>query len=62
MAAITTDDLRQFVAARLAQDNLVVGVAGDITAAELGPLLDRAFGDLPATSAAAARAAPADGR
>jgi zinc protease len=49
-AKITTDDLRQFVRQRLAKDNLVVGVAGDVTAAELGPLLDRAFGDLPATS------------
>jgi zinc protease len=51
VANITTDDLRQFVRDRLAKDNLVVGVAGDVTAAELGPLLDRAFGDLPATSA-----------
>jgi zinc protease len=51
VAGITTADLRQFVRERLAKDNLVVGVAGDITAAELGPLLDRAFGDLPATSA-----------
>jgi zinc protease len=51
VAEITGDDLRQFVRNRLAKDNLVVGVAGDITAAELGPLLDRAFGDLPATSA-----------
>ena len=51
LANITTDDLRQFVRDRLAKDNLVVGVAGDVTAAELGPLLDRAFGDLPATSA-----------
>ena len=51
LANITTDDLRQFVHNRLAKDNLVVGVAGDVTAAELGPLLDLAFGDLPATSA-----------
>ena len=63
VAAIETADLRRFVADRLAQDNLVVGVAGDITAAELGPLLDRAFGDLPARSAPyrlEQRAAPAD--
>jgi zinc protease len=51
LGRITTDDLRQFAKARLAKDNLVVGVAGDVTAAELGPLLDRAFGDLPAASA-----------
>ncbi|HLT00629.1 MAG TPA: pitrilysin family protein, partial [Geminicoccaceae bacterium] len=48
---ITVDDLRQFVAERLAKDNLIIGVAGDVTAEELGALLDRAFGDLPATSA-----------
>ena len=51
MGAITTDDLRGFVGRRLAKDDLVIGVAGDITAAELGPLLDRAFGKLPAKSA-----------
>lgn len=61
LANITTDDLHQFVGERLAKDNLVVGVAGDVTAAELGPLLDRAFGDLPATSTPIdlARAEPA---
>ena len=57
IAAITTDDLRGFVGRRLARDDLVVGVAGDITAAELGPLLDRAFGRLPATQRAV-RAGP----
>ena len=31
-----------------ARDRLVVGVAGDITAEELAPLLDATFGDLPA--------------
>jgi len=51
LAAITTDDLRGFVRRRLAKDTLIVGVAGDITADELGPLLDLAFGDLPQTSA-----------
>jgi zinc protease len=63
VAAIATADLRRFVADRLARDNLVVGVAGDVTAAELGPLLDRAFGDLPAHSAPyrlEERAAPAE--
>jgi zinc protease len=56
VAAIATEDLRAFVAERLARDNLMIGVAGDITAEELGPLLDRAFGDLPATSAPVALA------
>jgi zinc protease len=49
--AITEADLRDFVEARLGRDNLVIGVAGDITAEELAPLLDLAFGDLPETSA-----------
>ena len=53
VATITTDDLRQFVRERLAKDNLIVGVAGDVTAEELGPLLDLAFGDLPDASAPA---------
>lgn len=45
---ITSQDLRRCVASRLARANLFIGVAGDITAAELAPLLDRSFGDLPA--------------
>jgi zinc protease len=51
VAAITADDLRQFARERLAKDNLIIGVAGDVTAEELGPLLDVAFGDLPDVSA-----------
>ncbi|MBX6323604.1 MAG: insulinase family protein [Rhodospirillaceae bacterium] len=51
VAAITADDLRRFVADRFARDNLHIGVVGDITASELGPLLDRTFGALPATAA-----------
>jgi zinc protease len=51
VATITGDDLRQFTRERLAKDNLTVGVAGDVTAEELGRLLDLAFGDLPDTSA-----------
>lgn len=45
--AITIDDLKGFVARRFARDNLIVGVVGDIDAATLAPLLDRAFGKLP---------------
>lgn len=52
--AITTDDLRGFVGRRLAQDNLRIGVAGDITAEELAPLLDATFGALPREAAPAA--------
>lgn len=43
-------DLKAFVARRLARDNLVVGVVGDITVAELKTLLDTTFGELPATA------------
>jgi zinc protease len=51
LATITADDLRAFTRERLAKDNLVVGVSGDVTAKELGRLLDLAFGDLPEASA-----------
>lgn len=49
---ITREDLRAFVRDRLAKDRLLIGVSGDVTAAELGQLLDDAFGDLPAKAAA----------
>jgi zinc protease len=63
VATIAGDDLRRFTRERLAKDNLTVGVAGDVTADELGRLLDLAFGDLPDTSApiAIADAEPAGG-
>ncbi len=48
--AIPREDLTAFVTARLARDNLLIGVAGDITAEALAPLLDRTFGGLPAES------------
>ena len=51
IAKITIDDLRGFVARRLARDNLVVGVVGDIAPAELSVLLDRTFGALPVHAA-----------
>lgn len=47
VATITDVDLRTFVTRRLARSELILGVVGDISAAELGPLLDRTFGDLP---------------
>lgn len=50
VANINANDLRSFVRRAFARDNLIVGVAGDITAEELGPLLDEAFGSLPETS------------
>ena len=46
VAAITRADLKGFVQRRLAKDNLVVGVVGDITADKLEPILDKIFGGL----------------
>ena len=48
--AIGRDDLLAFTRARFGRDALTVGVAGDITAADLGRVLDLIFGDLPATA------------
>ena len=49
--ALTRDDILAAHRGALARDRVHVGVAGDITAEELGPLLDRLFGDLPETGA-----------
>ncbi|MFQ6018575.1 MAG: M16 family metallopeptidase [Kiloniellaceae bacterium] len=54
VSALTVEDLRRFVAERFGRDNLVIGVAGDISAPELARLLDQTFLGLPV------RAAPAD--
>jgi len=48
VAAITADDMRRLISERFARDQLIIGVVGDITPEELAPLLDRAFGGLPA--------------
>ncbi|NQU56086.1 MAG: insulinase family protein [Rhodospirillales bacterium] len=48
--AITGDDLKAFVRQRLAQDNLMIGVVGDIDASELGRRLDQVFAGLPTVS------------
>lgn len=48
IAAIAVEDMKAMVSRRFARDRLLVGVVGDITPVELGPLLDRAFGALPA--------------
>lgn len=45
--AITIADLRDFVGKVLVRDRVIVGVAGDITPAELGKRLDEIFGGLP---------------
>lgn len=63
--AITTADLKAFVARRLARDNLIVGAVGDITPRELAEALDWLFGHLPAKAAdwkVADAAPPAGGK
>ena len=47
---IDRDSLVRFAAERLARDRMVVGVVGDITPAQLAPLLTATFGALPARS------------
>ncbi len=52
VAALTRDDLVAAHRAVMSKDHLVVSVVGDVTAAELGPMLDALLGDLPETGAA----------
>lgn len=47
VAAIESDDLRDFHDRTVARDNMVIAVVGDIDAETLGPLLDSVFGALP---------------
>lgn len=51
VAAIEIADLRGFAERRLARDNLVIGVVGDITADALARRLDETFGGLPEQAA-----------
>lgn len=51
VTALTRDDLISAHDAVLAQDRIYIGVVGDITPEELGPMLDDLLGDLPATGA-----------
>ena len=51
LSGLTVEDLRGYVGERFNRANLLVGVSGDVTAAELGPILDRLFGALPAGTA-----------
>ena len=48
VGAIEIADLADYRARAFARDNLVVGVVGAVDAKTLGPLLDKAFGGLPA--------------
>ena len=47
LASLTNEDVKTFLAAHLARDNLVVAVAGDISPSELAVALDQIFGGLP---------------
>ncbi len=51
VAALTRDDIVTAHADVLTRDKVYVGAVGDITAEELGVLLDRLLGDLPETGA-----------
>ena len=48
--SITRANLRRLVRERLARDNMIIGVAGNISAEELKPLLEKTFSDLPKKS------------
>ena len=48
LAAIKSEDLKEFHKRTFAKDNLKVVAVGDISAEELGKLLDEVFGGLPA--------------
>ena len=52
VAGLTPDDLRAAKDRVLARDRVLVAAAGDITPGELGALMDRVLGDLPATATA----------
>ncbi|MDZ4086102.1 MAG: pitrilysin family protein [Tabrizicola sp.] len=58
VTALTRDDVVAAHKAALARDRVFVAAAGDITAEELGLLLDRLLGDLPATGAPQLTEAP----
>lgn len=49
VAALTVDDLRAAREGLMARDRLHIAAVGDISEADLGALLDRLLGDLPAT-------------
>ena len=48
LQSITRDDLVNFHRKNFARDRLTIGVVGSINAKDLGALLDKVFGDLPA--------------
>ncbi|MFN7224298.1 MAG: M16 family metallopeptidase, partial [Paracoccaceae bacterium] len=56
--ALTRDDMIAAHAGAIARDRIYVAAAGDISAAELGPMLDALLGGLPATGAPQVGRAP----
>ncbi|MDP3262234.1 MAG: pitrilysin family protein [Tabrizicola sp.] len=58
VTALTRDDIIAAHKGALARDRIYVAAAGDITADQLGTLLDTLLGDLPATGAAQPADAP----
>lgn len=58
VSRLTRDDVVAAHKAALARDRVFVAASGDITAEELGKLLDRLLGDLPATGAPQPGTAP----
>lgn len=48
VSALARSDLQAFLKDELTRDRLVIGVVGDISAEQLGPVLDRLFGSLKA--------------
>ena len=58
VAALTRDDLLEAKARVMVRDRLYVSAVGDITADELGALLDHLLGDLPASGAPDPEMAP----
>lgn len=51
VSALTPADMKAIHAATMTKDRMFVSVVGDISAEELGPLLDEVLGDLPDTGA-----------
>jgi zinc protease len=47
LAAITIDDLKEYVRKVFARDTLVIGIVGDLDAEKAGRIIDRIFGGLP---------------
>ena len=47
LAAITVDDMKEYVRNVFARDTLIIGIVGDLDAERAGKVIDRVFGGLP---------------